>query len=69
MAKDPQKKMKIMRRTTRITTVLGFGPLNSKASNDLSGIAHLPGYLTLSKVSVKDPQWRDAPFKSSISSF
>ena len=53
MAKEPHKKMKIMKRTIRIPIVLGFGPLNSKASNDLSGIAHLPGYLMLPKVSMK----------------
>jgi hypothetical protein len=33
--------MKIMRRIMRIPMVLGFGPLNSKASKVLSGIVHL----------------------------
>jgi hypothetical protein len=42
MAKEPQKKMKMMKRMIRIPIVRGFGPLNSKDSNVLSGIAHLP---------------------------
>jgi hypothetical protein len=42
MTKDPQKKMKMMKRMIRIPMVRGFGPFNSKASNVLSGIIYLP---------------------------
>jgi hypothetical protein len=38
MAKVPQRKMKMMKRTTRVPIVRGFGPLNSKPSEVLSGI-------------------------------
>jgi hypothetical protein len=41
MAKVPQRKMKMMRRTTRVPIVRGFGPLNSKPSEVLSGITVL----------------------------
>jgi hypothetical protein len=41
MTKAPHAKMKRINKTRRIPMVRGFGPLNSKLSNDLSGIIHL----------------------------
>jgi hypothetical protein len=41
MAKEPQKKMRMMKRMIIIPMARGFGPLNSKASKVLSGIVDL----------------------------
>jgi hypothetical protein len=41
MAKEPHETMKSIKRTMRIKIVWGFGPLNSNASSDLSGMGYL----------------------------